>query len=200
MSIVDIYCHNCFSSAWINYPTTQNQYHLFIGQMEDIQLYSCLYFNLPPIENLGNIQSAKLILFNAPLSPFDTPTYNHSCLSSYLLYPLLEYHTVYSYLTLPSLDYTHGIYFYGAPNTISTEIDITELVRNWLLGKIANKGLIMLGCCPNNLVAFGSCYSGYSSLLPFLRITYLPVTSSTCHLAEVGTSLDWTAHSRIYLN
>lgn len=84
MSIIDIYCHNCFSSSWVNHPNTQCYYHLYIGQMGGEQLYSC--------------------------------------------------------------------------------------------------------------------YSPYSSVFPFLRITYLPVSSSTYHPVELGTSLDITMQSKIYLD
>ena len=164
------------------------------------QLYSCLYFDLPPIEILGNIQSVKLILFNAPFSPFTDGPCHHKYTCPYLLYPLREYHTAYNYLSMPMIDYKNGLYFYTSPNTISNEIDVTKLVHDWLIGKLLNKGIILLGCCPNHLVAYGSCYSPYSSVFPFLRITYLPVSSSTYHPVELGTSLDITMQSKIYLD
>lgn len=199
MSIVDICCHDSFCSAWITHPKTQKYYQLFVGQMENLHAFSCLYFHLPPIETLGSIQSIKLYIFNTTLSPFNSNLHNDTYLCPYLLYPLQEYYTFYACQNAPQLDYRYGVYFYGNPTTTCVEIDITELGRSWMTDKLPNKGLILLGYEPNFLVAYDSCYSSYLSMIPFLRITYLPVTPSTCHIVDEGTSIDLTLQSRIFL-
>lgn len=197
MSVLDIYCHDSFCSAWITCPNSQYYAQLFIGQSDGFDFFSCLYFNLPPLQILGVIQSAKLCLFNTTLYPFESNNINSTQFCPYLLCPLLEYYTSCSYQTIPQVDYTNALYFNAAPYTVYTQIDITNLVHNWLTNKIPNKGLILSSYFANHLVAYGSSYSYCPSLKPFIRITYLPITPETYYKVEEGISLDLTSHAKI---
>jgi len=200
MSILDIYCNNSFSSAWINCPITQKNYHLFVGDSGISKHFSCLYFTLPPIENLGSIQSVTLYLFHTPLHPFCRSICKTTHLESYLLYPLKEFYTPYSYTTLPILDYDNGQTFYSLPHRSCTEIDVTQLVRSWMIGTLPNKGLLLLGATPDQLMAYGSNYSCPPNIAPFLRINYLPVTSADTRCVVEGTTVDLTPFTQVYID
>lgn len=199
MSTLDIYCYNSFSSAWINCPATKEEHHLFVGNSKDNRYFSCLYFQLPPAEQLGSIQNVTLYLFRTPLIPFHHCIDDSITLVPYLLYPLKAFYTQYSYRTSPILDYDNGQSFYANPHASETSINITQLAKNWVAGTVPNKGLILLGTLPNQLIAYGSYYSGYPDIVPFLRITYIPLASTDTHPIIEGTTLDLTVSSKIYV-
>lgn len=200
MNVLDIYCYNSFSSAWIECPMTQETYHLFVGNRGNCRLFSYLYFDLPPLQTLGSIQSVSLCLFHTPLYPFHPAP--HTCIlpETYLLYPLKDFYTQYSYPCPPVPDYANGQLFYVMPHCTATEIDVTNLAKKWLTGELSNKGLVLLGTSSEQMIAYGSYYSKQPDIVPFIRISYLPIALAETHVIAPGTTLDLTTSSKVYID
>ena len=200
MNILDIYCYNSFSSAWIGCPIAQETYHLFVGNRGNCRFFSYLYFNLPPLQTLGSIQSVSLDLFQTPLYPFRPVSHTCTAPEAYLLYPLKDFYTQYSSAYPPIIDYNNGQLFYTTSSHTTTEIDVTKLVKKWITGELPNKGLILLDTCSDQIIAYGSYSSGQPDIVPFIRINYLPLTSAETHIIAPGTTLDLTTSSKIYID
>lgn len=198
MSVLDIYCYDCFSSAWCNPLTVLPDYPLYVGTLGHTSYFSCLYFYLPPYNTLGSLQQARLILFNRPTSSTHLTYCTHSLNNLYLLYPLKEYYTSYSYTRTPIPDYTNGLYFYTTSNAASIEIDITHLVQGWMTGTIENRGLLLMGYGYSQPSIYGSLYSE-TRLIPFIRLNYMPLSPASTRCLDVGTSLDLTNYATLSL-
>lgn len=199
MSVLDVYCRNCFSSAWCNPLTVLPDCPLYVGTFGHMSHFSCLYFYLPPNSTLGSLQQARLILFKRPASSKFLKCSTHSINSPYLLCPLKEYYTSYSYTQTPIPNYDNSVCVYPDSNTASVEIDITTLVQGWLTGTIENKGLLLMGYKNSQPSIYGSLYSD-TSLIPFIRLNFMPLVPPSNLCVDVGTSLDLTYYSTISLS
>lgn len=137
---------------------------LYIGRDENNAYRSYLYFDTSSLSDTLNIVSVSLIL---PIIKDFYPC----CKKCFFVYPLTsdfgDYTTFLNFPTFGS-PYTKMRYLSGP-----VEIDITNIVSNWINNNLVNYGLMIKGTESScSLMTFGSAINPDPNLVPKLRIIY----------------------------
>lgn len=151
--------------ATYNHVEESKQY-LLIGK----GYASFLFFDLSPISLITRVTSAKLTLFKIPIKP----SWDNCVEWQYEVAPLLEYINVYGeyYKQEPEIEKKWAFFFKEEEEKGSLQLDLTEIVNQWLIGSIENKGILLQGNHCSNLIQFASPNYEVAAMCPFLRITY----------------------------
>ncbi|MFT9078285.1 DNRLRE domain-containing protein [Ethanoligenens sp.] len=169
MGVVDIKCQDSFTSALNGcYPAKQRNV-LFLGHEEQIYLF----FNLPLCLPFGALSKARLRLFKLVCFPFPihhtVDAENDS--SRYALYPLLDFYSVFNCaFSTPAVDVDRRVDFTNCSHLSYTEIDITQIVEEWIRGKIENKGLLLTGSASSQCISYASGQYAVLGMRPTIRI------------------------------
>lgn len=166
MSIIDI--RTCYA---INYPLGNNagRETLILGNNRMIYLY----FNLPPFCSLYTFTKAEIILFQYPCAPWSRVLLsdNRSGSDSYALFPMLKPLNIYYRLAPIDIDYARCIAFQVSRQQSYAAIDITNILQDWMNGKLGNSGLLLTGSAVSQDVAFASGQFALPWMRPMLRLT-----------------------------
>lgn len=138
-----------------------------------------LFFELPVYLCSCKLTQARLILFKIP--PSDLLSRNEESLESrYKVYPLLDFFNIYSCLfSPPDIDYGRKIVFHNNENSSYTEIDITQIVKDWVENEIENKGLLLTGSKNSKNITYASDRYKVAGMRPMIRLTYEGI--DVCH-------------------
>ncbi len=199
MSILDLMCKDSVSFSNNRCNTKINNTILHLGGHH--KYLSCLYFDFPPYSCLKNLKSAKLILFKHPMSQYKTfdskcdyrgkCDCHVGCNRHYIVSPLLEFFSAYSCLySVPKADFSKKMKFDDDVSLCYTEIDITEIVKEWIDDNMENKGLMLIGNDSNKLISYASEKNDIPRMCPIIRLIYKENTccwglSSTPCVVEV---------------
>lgn len=131
--------------------------------------FTHMRFNLSKINYLNKVTKAQLILFKIPMEQ----SRNHRMDWKYKIVPLLDYVNVCSgYYARPKVDEKWATFFKDNQNIGNIEVDLTDIVNEWLAGDMENKGILIAGRRGSNLLQFAGPKDEMKSMRPFLRITY----------------------------
>lgn len=130
---------------------------------------SYMRFDLSAISLLSRVTRAQLTLFKIPIKPS-----GDNCVEwEYEVAPLLDYVNVYSnYYAAPKVDKHWAVSFKNDENTSYISLDVTQMVNQWLIGNLENKGLLIDANHCSNLLRFASPEYEIKSMRPFLSVTY----------------------------
>lgn len=171
MPIVDLKCRESFASSTLDCPKSRQE-SLFLGHCGQIYLF----FHLPV--NLGAcfLQKARLILFKLPyLSPCEAAenTCAGRAANQYALYPLLDFFSAFSGIfSSPAVDPGRRVCFTDLCSCSYTEIDLTEIVADWMQGKLENRGILLTGSPDSPCLYYASGQYRIPWMRPKLRLTY----------------------------
>lgn len=141
--------------------------YLYIGNKWKTKYMNCLYFDVSSIPCALKELHATLVLYKKPI------LYYNNCkkqIEEYAVSPLLEdfnRHTTYN--NMPKYDSSIQETFFIDEKNICEEIEITDIVCDWINGKISNKGLIIY-----EKQAINNLTNNFSILIvvPFIKIWY----------------------------
>lgn len=130
---------------------------------------SYMRFDLSSISLLCRVIKARLTLFKIPIKPS-----GDNCVEwEYEVAPLLDYVNVYSnYYASPKVDKRWAVSFKNDENISYIVVDMTQMVNQWLIGGIENKGILIDANHCSNLLRFASPEYEVRSMRPFLSVTY----------------------------
>lgn len=166
MSIIDIKSTKSASTAKPGYCIDRYSDCLQVGGGFE----SYVFFELPTSISLSNFKQANLILFKVPCKTSNNQKWYGG---NYSVYPLLDFFSTYSSVySLPSFNYEKGIYFKNEPWSSYTQIDITDIVNEWMNGNIENKGLLLSELNASNLLTYASGRCRTKEMVPTLRLIY----------------------------
>ena len=170
MSYIDIICKN--SGSFSNNCFNNNNKALPLGQIGQCRETIYLYFDIQTNFYISQIKNSRLILYKLPVC-LPSKTCRSYIGNSYCLYPLTDFYNIYSYHYCgPHFNYEYETCFTDNIQSSYTEIDITQITRNWNSENLENKGLIITS--PHDSAPVF--YAGHSfkvlSMRPTLRITY----------------------------
>lgn len=142
-----------------------NERYLKIGK----GYFTYMRFNLSRMNHLNKVMKAQLILFKVPIEQ----SKNHRMDWKYKVVPLLDYVNVCGQCYMrPRGDEVQAVFFKDNADMGYLEIDLTNIVNEWLSGKIENKGILIAGRRGSNLLKFAGPKDDMKLMRPFLRVTY----------------------------
>lgn len=131
--------------------------------------FTYMRFNLAGANHLSKVTEAKLTLFKIPMEQ----SRNHRVDWKYKIVPLLDYVNVCSgYYDRPKVDEQWATFFKNNENRGYIEVDLTEMVNEWLTGGLENRGILIAGRRGSNLLKLAGPKDEMKLMRPFLRITY----------------------------
>ena len=134
---IDIRAQDSFSYPSDCCRPEMQQESIYLGHQKAIYLF----FHLPPCFYARGLLQAKLILFKLP-----SVSLNVGVCGQYALYPLLEVFSAFNDLfSPPAIDPSRGVAFENPDCRSYTEIDITQIARDWASGALENNGLLLTG-------------------------------------------------------
>ena len=178
---IDIRAQDSFSyPPNCRYPEVRQE-SIYMGHQKAIYLF----FNLPSCLYTRDLLQARLILFKLPsVSPNV-----HAC-DQDTLYPLLEVFSVFNDLfSPPAIDPGRGVSFENLNCRSYTEIDITQIARDWISGKLENNGLLLTGEDDAPYVFYASSRYKTISMRPVIRLT-LENHKNLCTLQSVPCDVE----------
>ena len=132
-----------------------------------------LFFNLPFYSYSHVLLKARLILFKLPSAPFDVDICAEKITAQYTLYPLLEAFSFFNYMFSPSvIDFSRRVNFENLHCRSYTEINITQIVQDWISGKMENHGLLLTGECDSPYVFYASNQYKILGMSPSIRLIF----------------------------
>lgn len=185
LSILDVNCRESMSIPKKGCNACVCMETLLLGS--DYESY--LWFDLPPYQTLKNLQAAKLVLFKVPSILITREEAER--VSSYELYPLLDYFSEYSgFYDRPPVDLARKVEFIDRRDYSYTEADITSIVTAWLNMEVENKGMVLMGNENVRLISYAS--EGYArrGMRPMLRLVYEDVVCPPLSCVPCRTKMD----------
>lgn len=172
MPIIDLKCRYSFAFSALGCQGCQQEAH-FLGHDGRI----CLFFDLPADPGACILQKAVLVLFKLPYIS-GTECAGHS-VSQYVLYPLLDFFSVFgSMFSPPAVDLGRRVCFQDISSRSYTEIDITQIVKDWSDGKLENRGILLAGSPDSPCLYFASNRYQIFWMRPIIRMTYRKIETS----------------------
>ena len=174
MSILDI---ECKESIFFSYKEKNCDYdceYLLLGSdMSEYRIF--LYFSLPPYSCIQKLREVKIILFKIPQKD------NMLNIANIDICPLLSFFN-YCYISIemPDVDYKHAISYSECSFQSYNEIDITNIVYDWIGGKYENRGILLYAKGNSHLISYASNKHPINSMHPFVRITYDDCICNPC--------------------
>lgn len=130
-----------------------------------------LYFEIPPLAFMGQIERASLILFKIPINTGQEPA--HLQRGGYCICPLMDFFSAYSNWFLPPRSDESLCCQYEDHLRMSyTQIDVTQIVRAWIRNDPENKGLFLTASPDVRPIVYASDRYVLPGMRPFLRLTY----------------------------
>lgn len=170
MNVIDISCQDSYNFSKSCYHINNEKKLLFLGKNKSIYLF----FNLPYFLPADTLLNARLLLFRLFCLPLDTKsvTLTENAVNQYKLYPLLDFSSIFSdLLQMPAVDLNRGINFQSGYNNTYTEIDITQIVTDWLNNSLENKGILLRGTKLSSCITYASNQYAVLGMRPAIRIT-----------------------------
>lgn len=165
MSIIDLQTRYA-----INYPMYFDcaaRERLILGYCKMIYLY----FTLPCFNSPCKFSKAELILSQYPCVPRDpiipNDDDNKDC---YFLYPLLRPLNIFYRLAPTELDRKYCVTFQVSRKQSHVKIDIKKIFQDWMNGKLANNGLLLIAPPESKEVAFVSGQFDLPWMRPTIRV------------------------------
>ncbi|WBY64995.1 MAG: hypothetical protein ACFWUD_00240 [Thermocaproicibacter melissae] len=155
----------------INYPMCFDcvaRERLVLGYCKMIYLY----FTLPCFNSLCKFPKAELILFQYPCASRERVFSNEddSKKDCYFLYPLLKPLNIFYRLAPTEIDRKHCVSFQVSRMQSHVTIDITKIFQDWMNGKLANSGLLLIAPPTSKEVAFASGQFDLPWMRPTIRL------------------------------
>lgn len=180
MSIMDLTCKDSISySKRCNKDIDGDS--LYLGSYYRCNYLICLYFALPRYSFLQKLKKASLILYKMPEDHDERRRYRRynkneqykNYKDQYIVCPLEDYFSAYSSdFSIPDPDFDRKQEFRDIIHSCFTEIDITDIVKDWINEEIENRGLILLGKKDSHLITYASKKCSISRMCPTLRLIY----------------------------
>ena len=127
-------------------------------------------FNLPLWLHDSILLTAKLILYKFPYYTCGICK-NVNEHSQYTLCPLLEPFNVYGYFqTYPTINRLQCVAFGNSHDHSCTEIDMTQIVRDWCNNAMENNGILLSGKDTSPKIFYASNQYSISQMHPTLRL------------------------------
>lgn len=166
MSIIDLKGQDSISVSMEFCDLYKQKDSLLLGPR--YQTY--LYFDLPECLYSYNLTEAKLVVFKILPYGFIQGQDVYSC-SRYNLYPLLDFFSIYSCaFSPPDVDLSRKVTFYDDFCSGYSEVDITQIVRDWKDEKIENKGLFLTGEENSQYISYASSRYEIPGMRPMIRL------------------------------
>jgi len=160
---------------------------LYVGGVEGF--ISCLYFKIPPYIYGKEIENARIILYKYPVPVYEMyhskcgaaykcgvpidDVHDDCCPASLSVCPLLEFFSKYSpCYSIPLSDSGKTVTCQIDERLCYTEIDISQIAKQWIQNTIDNRGLLVTGCCTGRIVSYASEKEPDWGLRPVMRLTY----------------------------
>lgn len=148
MPIIDLKCRYSFASPASDCQE-RRQKALFLGHHGQIYLF----FNLPVNLNACVLRKASLILFKLPdlISCSKKFSGAGQPAGRCALYPLLDFFNASGGIfSPPAVSLEHRVDFEDVPQRGNTEVNITQIVKDWNDGTLENRGILLTGspCSP----------------------------------------------------
>jgi len=192
MNVLDLTCKNSVSFSQNRKKSSQT---LYVGGVEDF--ISCLYFEIPPHIYGKVIESARLILYKYPVSAFEQynskygaaykcsapcdDSHDDCCPANLIVCPLLEFFSKYSpCYSIPRTDAGKTVICPIEERLCYTEIDISQIAKQWIQNTLDNRGLLLKGCCTDRIVSYASEKEPDGGLRPTMRLTYRDPGQLSC--------------------
>ena len=171
MPVVDLNCRDSFSAPAPGCQECRRE-ALFLGY--DGRIF--LLFDSPADFSARMLRKADLILFKLPYlsSPAGNGTEcaGHTA-SQYALYPLLDFFSVFGgAFSPPAVDFGRRVCFQDISGRGYTEIDVTQIVRDWSCGKLENRGVLLAAFPDSPCLYYASSRYRILWMRPMLRLTY----------------------------
>ena len=180
MSLMDLTCKDSISYSKRCNKDIDGDI-LYLGNYYRCNYLICLYFALPRYSVLQKLKKASLVLYKLPEDHNDCRRYkrynkHEQCKKykdKYIVCPLEDYFSAYSRdFSIPDPDFDRKKEFRDTIHSCFTEIDITDIVKDWINEEIENRGLILLGRKDSHLIIYASKKCSISRMCPTLRLIY----------------------------
>lgn len=181
MNVISLKCQDSISSCIDYCHVGKQSKYLMLGH--NYQIY--LIFDLPPCLCLNNLIQARLILFK--VLPFSFTAKKTYTVDKYNIYPLLDFYSAYNCMfSPPCVDCGRGVIFEDDYCCNHTEVDITNIVMDWLGSKIENYGLLLTGNEHSRYISYAAERYEVIGMRPMIRLTcketeiYRPLSAVPC--------------------
>lgn len=168
MRTIDLKCRDSFASP-VSGCRDLPQEALFLGHYGQIYLF----FDLPADPGACVLQRASLILFKLP--------YIFSCgendcagypAGQYTLYPLLDFFSAFGRaFSPPAVDFSRRVCYQDFRGCSYTEIDVTQIVKDWSDGRLENRGILLTGSPHSPCLYYASDRYEILWMRPLIRLT-----------------------------
>ncbi|WP_426351233.1 DNRLRE domain-containing protein [Alloiococcus sp. CFN-8] len=154
-----------------------NEGEIFVGGEDGYKYVSYLLFDISTIPSNASIISAEVVLFKTN-NFSDTPPSQ-----GIYIYPLMEYFSSYTtFNESPGVTTLTSSILNPATAKVAVSADLTFIVSLWHLNKLQVPGIALIPRDDNILWSFGSAISNDTYLIPFLKVVFNSIETSSCNI------------------